>query len=470
MASMVPVTMVTMIAVISDLHLEEEASDVVRGDGGKEVVFRRNLDAKAYRSFVAHMADEAQRRKARQFELVIAGDLFDFSRTTLWFEDDLRPYVALGEISPGLEAKTLKILDAIAREAAVKETLEIFRALSAGKYNVYDEQSQKWTEHDFPCEVKLTCLAGNHDRLINASPRVREHVHELLGMQGSDAFPHYALFDDPAALVRHGHEYDPNNFAVDLSGEKSIPLDVEEAGYAEANFGDFITIDVAVRLPYLFRRKYGDQQIVADDVLRALYLRLLQFDDVRPQSALLDYMLDDSHGKFSTEQGWERLVPVLQDLLAEIHDNKFFHEWLRKRAKPWAPVELEVARGLLELGGWKNRPAREAARKITRFMMGGDPEEPQRFAMREELIANDKVRLILAGHTHAPEVCLVKSDEHGDSFYINTGTWRDVIPSTPDGRTFGRIRALTYVVLYAKTEQTGSNSFDYWTGLTKDWE
>lgn len=461
--------MVTMIAVISDLHLEEEASDIIPDNGGREVIFRRNLDAKAYRGFIAHMADESQRRKARQFELVIAGDLFDFSRTTLWFGDALRPYVGLGEISPELEAKTLKILDAIAREPAVKETLEIFRALSAGKYNFFDQQSQKWKEHDFPCKVKLTCLGGNHDRLINASPRVRERVHELLGMEGDASFPHYALFDDPAALVRHGHEYDPNNFAVDLSGEKSIPLDVDGTGYAEANFGDFITIDVAVRLPYLFRRKYGDEQIVKDDILHALYLRLLQFDDVRPQSALLDYMLDDSHGKFSAEEGWERLVPVLKDLLAEVHDNKFFREWLRKRAKPWAPAELDIARGLLDLGGWKNRPAREAARKITHFMMGGEPTQPQVFAMREELIANNKVRLVLAGHTHAPEVCLVKSDERGDSYYINTGTWRNVIPSTPDRRTFGRMQALTYVVLYAESEQAGCNSFDYWTGLTKDW-
>jgi UDP-2,3-diacylglucosamine pyrophosphatase LpxH len=318
--------------------------------------------------------------------------------------------------------------------------------------------------------VKLTLLAGNHDRLINASARIRQRVRELLGLQGGDPFPHYALFDEPAVLVRHGHEYDPNNFAVDLSGNTPIPLDVEESGYTEANFGDFITIDVAVRLPHLFRRKYGDEQIVSDNVLRALYLRLLQFDDVRPQSALLDYLLDDSHGKFSAEEGWERLVPVLEELLAEIDNNKFFREWLRKRAKPWAPAELELARRLLEFGGWKNRPAREAARKIAHFMMGGEPDKPQLFAMREQLVANNQVRLVLAGHTHAPEVCLIKSDEEGESFYINTGTWRDVIPSTPDGRTFGRIRALTYVVLYTKSEQTGCNSFDYWSGLTKDWE
>jgi hypothetical protein len=163
-------------------------------------------------------------------------------------------------------------------------------------------------------------------------------------------------------------------------------------------------------------------------------------------------------------------VPVIQDLLDEIHDNKFFRYWLAKRAKPWAPAELDLARGLLELGGFRNRPAREAARKITHFMMGGEPDQPELWAMREQLIQENKVRLVLAGHTHSPEVCLIKSDEDGDRFYINTGTWRDSIPSTPDRRTFGRLRALTYVMLYSKSEQDEScNSFDYWTGFTKDW-
>ena len=458
-----------MIAVISDLHFEEEASDVI-GSGDKEIVFRRNLDPKAYRSFIAHMADEVRRRCAESFELVIAGDLFDFSRTTLWFRDELRPYVSLDDISPELGKKLLAMLEAIATEPTVDKTLDLFRSLAAGKYQAYDRKSRQWTEQEFPCPAKITCLAGNHDRLANASPEIRARIRELIGGTGNDPFPHYLLFSDPDALIRHGHEYDDNNFAIDLPEDKPIPLEIDEAGYAQANFGDFITIDVAVRLPYLFRRKYGDEQIVKDRVLSALYLRLLQFDDVRPQSALLDYMLDVSCGGFSAEEAWERLVPVLQDLLAEIHDNKFFRYWLARRAKPWAPAELEVARGLLELGGFRNRAAREAARKITHFMMGGEPDQPQLWAMREELVQNERVHLVLAGHTHSPEVCLIRSDESGDRFYINTGTWRDVIPSTPDGRTFGRLRALTYVTLYSKSEQDDSrNSFDYWTGFTRDW-
>ena len=122
-----------MIAVISDLHFEEEASDVISGNG-KQIIFHRNLDPKAYRSFISHMADEARRRRSERFELVIAGDLFDLNRTVLWFSDDLRPYVSLDEVSPDLEKKILKIVDAVAAEPAVSRTLELFRNLAAGKY------------------------------------------------------------------------------------------------------------------------------------------------------------------------------------------------------------------------------------------------------------------------------------------------------------------------------------------------
>src|SRR5436305_1246131 len=204
-----------MIAVISDLHFEEEASDVIKSDG-REIIFRRNLDPRAYRSFIAHMADELRRRKARKFELVIAGDLFDFNRTSLWFADDLRPYVSLKDVSAELERKLLGILEATCAEPAVARTLALFHDLSQGKYQAHSPNSEQWIEQDFPCAVKITCLAGNHDRLANATPAVRRRIRQLIGQSGDECFGHYALYEDPDVLIRHGHEYDNNNFAVDF--------------------------------------------------------------------------------------------------------------------------------------------------------------------------------------------------------------------------------------------------------------
>jgi UDP-2,3-diacylglucosamine pyrophosphatase LpxH len=464
-----------MIVVISDLHFEEEASDVVPGRGGRpDVIFRRNLNARAYRNFIAAMAEQVERRKVKEFQLVIAGDLFDFSRTTLWFADELRPYVSLKEVNSELEQKALRILNATAKEPDVKEALEVFQLLAKGVYRTTETAGSE--ERKFPADrIEILYFPGNHDRLSNATPAIRKRVRELLGLDGTAEFPHYFLADDPAVLIRHGHEYDNKNFAIDLEKPETIPLDVPEEGYSEANFGDFITIDVAVRLPYLFRRKYGDQAILDRPIMAKLYERLLQFDDVRPQSALFDYLLDDSAGHYSAEEAWDRLVPVIQDILDEIHGQKFFRYWLGKRAKPWAPAELDAARGLLKLGGWHNQASREAARKIAHFMMGGDTARPELMAQREKVLQDKKVRLVIAGHTHNPELCLIGSDPEADRFYINTGTWRNRIPSAPDERTFGRIKALTYVMLFSSAEdsRTGNNTlgtFDYWTGNTQHFE
>lgn len=456
-----------MIVAISDLHFEEEATDVIPGaHGHPALIFRRNLDPLAYRHFIIQMAEQVERRRLPRFDLVIAGDLFDFNRTTLWFRDDLRPYVALNKIDAALEQKILDILEAIATEPPIKEALQVFQLLARGRYSTDDGK-----EHDFPAkEIAIHYLAGNHDRLSNATPRVRKRVHEVLGLSGSDEFPHYLLLTDPAVLIRHGHEYDRNNFVNDPEKWKTIPLELPEEVYSEANFGDFLTIDVAVRLPVLFRKKYGDSAILSDRVMSNVYSRLLQFDDVRPQSALLDYMLDSSGGEYSAEEAWERLVPVLLDLLDEIHDHKFFRYWLSKRAQPWAPLELEGVRGLLKLGGWRNPISRELARKIAHFLMGGDTKGPELIAAREELLLNRQVRLVVAGHTHNPELCLVASDAESDRFYIDTGTWRNRIPSTPDERTFGRLRTLTYLMLFSSAEDREGASlgeFDYWTGSSR---
>jgi len=456
-----------MIVAISDLHFEEEATDLIPAANGQPaLIFRRNLDPRAYRHFIRQMAEQVERRRISNFDLVIAGDVFDFNRTTLWFRDELRPYVSLDKVDSALEQKILDILEAIADEPPIKEALEVFQLLAVGRYSTDDGK-----EFDFPAkEISIRYLTGNHDRLSNATPRVRQRVRELLGLSGTEEFPHYFLVKDPAVLIRHGHEYDRNNFVTDLEKLKLIPLELPEEVYSEANFGDFLTIDVAVRLPVLFREKYGDSAILNDRVMSNVYSRLLQFDDVRPQSALLDYMLDSSGGEYSAEEAWERLVPVILDLLDEIHDHRFFRYWLSKRARPWAPLELETARGLLKLGGWRNRPARELSRKIAHYLMGGDTTGPAMIAAREELLQKKQVRLIVAGHTHNPELSLIASDPESDRFYVDIGTWRNRIPSTLDERTFGRLRTLTYLTLFSSGEGHEGASlgeFDYWTGSSR---
>jgi hypothetical protein len=123
---------------------------------------------------------------------------------------------------------------------------------------------------------------------------------------------------------------------------------------------------------------------------------------------------------------------------------------------------------------WRNRAARELARSLSHHFLAGDKKHPELLAGREEAVQKGEARLVVAGHTHAPQVALVASDPQADRFYVNTGTWRNRIPATPDRRTFGRIQALTYVMLFAADEDPEGagpqfGSFDYWTGYTRHW-
>jgi hypothetical protein len=79
------------------------------------------------------------------------------------------------------------------------------------------------------------------------------------------------------------------------------------------------------------------------------------------------------------------------------------------------------------------------------------------------------------GHTHHPQVCLLGSDPESHRFYVNTAHGENRIPATPDHRTFGRLRALTCLMLFSSSEDrkegknNTSGTFDYWTGYTRHW-
>jgi len=89
------------------------------------------------------------------------------------------------------------------------------------------------------------------------------------------------------------------------------------------------------------------------------------------------------------------------------------------------------------------------------------------------------VRAVIAGHTHEPQVALLDATSGVERYYIDTGTWRNRVPATPDEGGFGQLKALTYVVAYGRDEDPGKEqppagsaklwSLDYWSGFTQRW-
>jgi hypothetical protein len=50
----------------------------------------------------------------------------------------------------------------------------------------------------------------------------------------------------------------------------------------------------------------------------------------------------------------------------------------------------------------------------------------------------------------------------GERYYINTGTWRNVIPATKYYDEFGRLKALTKVIVFYPMERTDAVNGHPW--------
>ncbi len=389
-----------------------------------------------------------------------------------WFADEkpVRPYGGRIEEGSALEAKLLSILDAIADEEPVRETLKIFRLLAAGRYLEDDDE-----ETDFPVPVSIEYIPGNHDRLINATPALRRKVRALLGMGDSpERFPNYLFLQNPSALIRHGHEYDPYNFAVDYSEAESIPLHVPEEHYDAPTLGDFITIDIVARLPVEFRRVHTDEGVLADPVKRAVYRRLLEFEDVRPQSAMLSFLLKMPKKDFTEADIWKALAPVVQNIIDDIHDDPFLHQWIDAWGKSWRPDRTDLVQFALRAQTWRRGISLTEARLLG-WMSGGAELSVVDRASSEEVVRAAKVRSVVCGHTHSPTMKLAAMNEDQECYFIDVGTWRHRIPFAYNESGFGSLKSLTYLILYGSEEDREGNgsagnkleSFDYWSGTSQ---
>ncbi|MGH2536147.1 MAG: hypothetical protein ACRDHL_02000 [Candidatus Promineifilaceae bacterium] len=467
-----------MLVVLSDLHFEEEATDHIPGRGSlPPVYYSRNLPGRAFTGFIIHLANEARRNRAQQLDLVLAGDVFDIHRTSLWFIDNpggLRPYVRLEDVGPALEARTLDILEGIAAEEDVAVALAAFRLLCQGQY--WDKELRA-----FPVPVRLHFLPGNHDRLVNATPELRDWVRRTLGLaSAADPFPHALLFPQEQVLIRHGHEYDRANFLRDYSQEEVIPTSLPAQEYSAAPFGDFATVDIASRIPFLFRLLHTDERVLGDHTLRATYLRLLEFDDLRPQRAMLNFLLHMPEYSVEPAAVWAVLEPVVCRLLEEIYDDPFLETWLDRMDKKWRLDFIDVIQASLTLQSWRlaGLPLGLAQFVSKAILSGGNLRrgEPVAFAAREEAIQKRQVRFVVAGHTHQPATELITADTDAERYYVDTGTWRNQLPANQAFKAFGRLRSLTYVIFYGPEEDQGQQprpakrvSFDYWSGFTQRW-
>ena len=446
-----------MLVVLSDLHFSEAQSTKIG-----EMAFNKNLPPETYHAFLKEINQIAVANRIKKVDLVLAGDILEITRSRIWFEYEERPYQDNSAIKTDSmsEAIILRIIDAIQNEEHVRETLGLFKDIQAL----------------FDMEVSLHYLLGNHDRLVNATPKIRKAVREIFGLSGGETrFDHQYLVrhEDGSTfcMVRHGHEYDAMNFSVDTRKLDIIPTEFPNKVYGAAPLGDISTIEFGAALPYYFVAEYGEKRILSEPHLLALYERLLAFDDVRPSSALLSYILSTPGVK--KRETWEYMKPCFSRLFKRLAETPGFLERITQSSRLSNAQRLFI-RGLLtskllirDVPYWMIRQLMKQVSKEIKLL------SPVKWAKKEALIKDkkSKCKCVISGHTHVSEVSLMSAKQGDERYYINTGTWRNTIPATKNFQEFGRVNAITKVIVFQPSENLdsafeGDWSFHFLTGVS----
>ncbi|CAN5602665.1 hypothetical protein BH09MYX1_BH09MYX1_30960 [soil metagenome] len=454
-----------MIVVLSDLHLQHTTHDGIRRrDGAKVLVTEvlRNVGASALETLAGEIENSVEATGATSIELVFAGDVFEMHRTPYWLLGGrtLRPTHT--RASAELCGATLEILELIATECA-----GFFAALrKIGTTGVAG------------IPVITHFLPGNHDRLVNEFPEARARVRELLCVRAPNGdpeapFPH--VLDWPRSTgygvrVRHGHEYDVQNFPIAFEPEQCEPV---EEMYRQPVLGDWASVELCTRLAVSFRAHYARELRSASpsgDAYRRIYAALAEFDDVRPQSALVRYLADAVHGTEST--AFELLRPILRDIHETAARDAFLVGEMTRlgHAALFSGVVAPMVDEALA-----TFPAPLVAKLMEVFdSLESEGEGPAHFAALESGLESGIIDLVVAGHTHQPDQVALPG--HGGAimdaaYFVDSGTWRTRVDSGRR-RAFGRLRSYTTVFCYHDDESTRGERrrFETWTGHLRSTE
>ena len=427
-----------MIIVMSDLHFADSASLSIGGHH-----FNHNLPPEVYRAFFSEILEFTRTDNIKEIDLVLAGDIFEITRSALWLKDHLRPYAHNDEVTEGseLEGRINEIMDTIAADRRVAATLDLFRNLTV--------QMRR--------PVRIHYIPGNHDRLLNASRRTRNRTRSFLGMAPSDLpFDNQYLHrtnGETMILIRHGHEYDAANFGVDVRQWAEIPTLIDKKYYDRPNFGDIVTTEIAAKLPILFKEYYTEKDIVADKDLSVMFQRLIDFDNVRPSNALINFLF--STPGLSMKEVWRLIEPVFIKML----DDLAFSPEIGKQMITFGGLtgfSAATLKAFLKTRIWRRGlpfwMIKTLLSPVSRRSKIGDQSD---IILKEQCLRkpNSPVRCIVSGHTHNPTVQLMKVEKGIETYYINTGTFRNVITATPNLRDFGRLRSKARVLIFNQGER-----------------
>jgi len=473
-----------MLIAISDIHF-------VDGTAGKH-----NLHETAFNSvFLTNIASLAKKKDAKVLKILLLGDIIDLIRSTKWLETKIhdRPWGVKGleDIpTPGEESETekqcLKILGKVSLKSLDKpeppnslpqntilhqnwKTFRLFREMGAR----LEEQIGR------RIPVQIIYVPGNHDRLCNLYPSVREELIKLLGISVAEGtvegdpdgkwwFKNHFQDQDHGVFARHGHQFDIWNFG---GGNFLTHED-----HLKAAIGDVFTTEFAVKIPWLLNKIRKDHPKVTKEMVESTK----DIDNVRPLSAVMEWIYyrikQEDHSDVR-----EAFKKVFNTIVEDLLNFKMVKQWRSPHTYIDEALRLASSKWLSWLP--KSLVAMFETEDLLQLLIGmtGGPEEPEK-DIYTQAAYNERVwregngiKFILYGHTHKPLQRALDGEGGREVFYINTGTWRNRIHKTvglDKAYDFVDLKQMTYSIFYRRDEDTDGKSpdtlsFDVWTGVKK---
>ena len=496
-----------MLVVISDLHFTD-------GTAGEH-----NLPCEAFGSvFLSDIASLAVEKEAKEITVLLLGDVMDLIRSEQWFDEmpEDRPWGKNGlrDISAcrqggRTEERCLKILGCFkdGRKPAKEDTIlyknwdtfDLFRNLGSTLRDKIEEKRDRENRgFRFEGEIKLIYVMGNHDRLVNLYPSVRDEAARILGLSpavqtepatpGSQWWYPYE-FKDEAGLsgysinARHGHLCDIWNY----NGKHKGCNGYSREDYLQAPIGDVLTTEFAVKIPW----KVNNLLQNADPRVRRNAVENLKgIDNVRPLSQVVSWIYHKIRNAEHPEVR-EALDKAVHEVGSELLDIELVRHW-KNKGTVWASVFRLLSNPWVS---WLPKGIIDMldAEKLLKAAMSmtGDPSDPAKDmnvqTAFKDCCAMGDARHILNGHTHNPLQQPLLVQHKKEIIYINTGTWRprNFHTFVPEGEEseeerkpkrgtsdFVELKQMTYAILYREDEnmmdkKPGTYSFDVWTGSKK---
>lgn len=472
-----------MLVVISDLHF-------VDGTAGEH-----NLPYGAFSSvFLSNIVSLARDKGATELKLLLLGDVPDLVRSQQWLleEEADRPWGRNGLLDiphPRPNSRTeqccLKILGRLpadGKQSSVAENTILYKNWRTFEFFRYFKQVI-WQRLGRKIPVEVIYVVGNHDRMCNLYPSVRDELRKMLGLtitedtvevdhENQQWWYRYDFIDEAYGVyARHGHQYETANYD---GGADFTRLD-----HLQVPIGDLIATEFAVNLPHTLAT-ISDKY---EGVTHQLVENLKEIDNVRPLSRIMQWFYYQIEKEESAEVR-KALDETFDTVLTGFLNLEFVKQW-RNPNTVWDEF-LRIAgssffrwipSGILRVSDTSSLLPRLLP--LVARLMGESNKEVDDYAAgayHEPLWRENRaIQYILYGHTHAPMIVPLHKQEGRQVSYVNTGTWRGQIKPTisldePGG--FVDFKQITYSIFYNKDEDSsnklpGTVSFEMWTGHKK---